>query len=318
MKNIQLNSGDAMPTIGLGTWQSEEAELRRVIACAINAGYRHIDCSPLYENETAIGQAFQDIFSKGAIKREQLWVTSKLWNSFHAPEDIMPALKQTLSALQLDHLDLYLMHWPLAFKKSVGLSMPESQADFASMTEVPIENTWQAMQECVKSGLVKNLGVSNFSVGKLQHLIDSTHIVPAMNQVECHPFLAQFELQKFCKQQGIAMTAYSPLGSSGRPGLLKQSDEPALLANDAVVKIAEVQHKTPAQILLAWLLQRGIVVIPKSSNEVRLQQNLAAQEIELSDEEMGMLNQLNCNYRYFDMKFWEASDRSFKAEELWA
>jgi alcohol dehydrogenase (NADP+) len=318
MKVITLNSGDKIPAVGLGTWTSTEAEMDAAINVAIDAGYRHIDCSPIYDNEVAIGNVLKSVFDKGKVRRDELWITSKLWNSFHLYDDVLPACKKTLKDLQLDYLDLFLIHWPVAFCPSTGFNaIPDCPTKIFSLDDAPLEQTWKAMEELVKQGLVKNIGVSNFSVTKLQHLLKHVSIKPVVNQVECHPYLAQVELNEFCLENEIYLTAYSPLGSGGRPEGLRYDDEPILLTHDILNNIATKYNKTPAQIVLAWLLQREVIVIPKSTNPARIQENLAAQDVTLTLEEIRELNALDIAHHYINPTFWELEGSSFKAHEIW-
>lgn len=290
MKNIKLNNDYEMPMMGLGTWKSNPGEVYQAVRWAIKLGYRHIDCAHIYGNEKEIGQALHDAMSEGDIQRSELFVTSKLWNDSHNPADVLPALKQSLSDLQLEYLDLYLIHWPVAQKK--GTVMPHSDKDMEPLKDVPIDFTWAEMEKMAKLGLVRSLGVSNFGPKSLSHLIQQAEIIPAVNQVECHPFLQQDALLEFCRQNMIAMTAYSPLGSQ------HGADEPDLLSHPQIVEISQRLHITPAQVVLAWQLARGVVVIPKSVREERLKENLAATVVELDDADIAKINSLDKGYRY--------------------
>ncbi len=290
MKNIKLNNDYEMPMMGLGTWKSNPGEVYQAVRWAIKLGYRHIDCAHIYGNEKEIGQALHDAMSEGDIKRSDLFVTSKLWNDSHNPADVLPALKQSLSDLQLEYLDLYLIHWPVAQKK--GTVMPHSDKDMEPLKDVPIDFTWAEMEKAAKFGLVRSLGVSNFGPKSLSHLIQQAEIIPAVNQVECHPFLQQDALLEFCRQNMIVMTAYSPLGSQ------HEVNEPDLLSHPQIVEISQRLHITPAQVVLAWQLARGVVVIPKSVREERLKENLAATVIELDDADIAKINSLDKGYRY--------------------
>lgn len=315
MNQLTFRNGDKLDAIGLGTWKSEPGEVYQAVRDAIKIGYRHIDCAWIYQNEAEIGNAFQDAFKSGEVKREELFVTSKLWNSFHAPADVEKAVRESLTALQLDYLDLYLIHWPIAHKPGVVFS--EDATGFASLEEYPIAETWKAMESLVDQGLVRHIGVSNFNVPKLQRLAASARIVPEMNQVESHPLLAQNELLQFCNAHGILYTAYSPLGSRDRSAAMKGEDEPDMFENDVLRSIANTHGVHPAQILIKWAEGRGTAVIPKSVNPTRLKQNLDSAKITLSAEEMNQINGLDKGYRFLDGKFWEREGGYYTAESLW-
>ena len=293
MKTIKLNTDAQMPIIGLGTFLSAPGEVYQAVRWAIKIGYKHIDCASIYGNQAEIGQAIHDAIVEGDIKREELFVTSKLWNDSHAMVDVRPACEQSLKDLQLEYLDLYLMHWPVAQRK--GTTMPKADDDWIPLTQIPLWETWAEMEKLYNDGLVKAIGVSNFNEANINLLLEKTQITPAVNQVECHPFLNQNDLIAFCRKNNIAVTAYSPLGAE-RSGT-------TLLENKVIVDMAERIQTTPAQILLAWQMQRGVIVIPKSVKENRIHENYASQAVELDAADIKIIDGLNQNHRFFDGSF---------------
>lgn len=315
MNTLTFRNGDKLDVIGLGTWKSEPGEVGQAVREAIKIGYRHIDCAWIYQNEAEIGQAFQASFADGDVAREDLFITSKLWNSFHAAEDVEKAVRESLEALQLDYLDLYLIHWPVAHKPGVVFS--EDASGFAPIEEYPIADTWKAMEALVEKGLVKHIGVSNFNVLKIQKLMETAAIVPEMNQVESHPLLAQADLFEFCSNNGILYTAYSPLGSRDRTPAMKGDAEPDLFDIEVLKNIAANHDVHPAQVLIKWAEGRGTAVIPKSVNPARLKQNIDSANIPLTTDEMEAINGLDKGYRFLDGKFWEREGGYYTAEALW-
>ncbi|WP_324721258.1 aldo/keto reductase [Salinimicrobium sp. HB62] len=301
METLKFKNGDKMPAIGLGTWKSGKGEVGEAVKIALNNGYRHVDCASTYGNEAEIGEAFSAVFSEGKVKREDVWVTSKLWNDSHEKEHVLPALKQTLKDLQLDYLDLYLIHWPVAFKH--GVSFPSNDDDYLSLEEVPIIETWNVMVEAKKQGLVRHIGVSNFSSKKLNDLMSKTSEIPEMNQVELHPFLPQPELLQFCKENDIHCTAYSPLGSGDRSAQMKADDEPSLMEEPAIKEIAEKHDASPAQVLIKWAVARGTAVIPKSTTKEHIISNLESEKLPLDEEDLKKIANIEREYRYVTGEF---------------
>ena len=301
MKQMQFGNGDTIDAIGLGTWKSDTGEVGQAVETALEAGYRHIDCAAIYGNEAEVGEALARVFARGEIRREDVHITSKLWNNAHLPDDVELALKKTLSDLRLDYLDLYLIHWPVAFRPGLE-GFPESESDFLTPDQAPIDETWKAMLAAREAGLTRHAGVSNFSIHKLDRLAAAGTETPEMNQVELHPYLQQNELLAWCRERDILVTAYSPLGSSDRPESMKGENEPSLLENEVIGEIAQKHSATPAQILIAWAVARETIVIPKSTNPERIRQNLESANITLGDADMDRIRGLDRHYRYIDGK----------------
>jgi len=308
MKTLKFKNGDELDAIGLGTWKSEKGKVEEAVYTALKAGYTHIDCALVYGNEAEVGLGIKRALNEGILNRKDLWVTSKLWNNAHKKEDVIPGLMQTLNDLQLDYLDLYLMHWPVAFRSGLN-GFPEGEDDYLSLEEVPIIETWNAMLEAKNKGLVKHVGVSNFSVKKLKDLISKTDGVPEMNQVELHPMLQQEDLLKFCQKNKIHLTAYSPLGSGDRLEQMKADDEPDMLGNDIINSIAEKHNCSPAQVLIAFHLHRNTAAIPKSTNAGRIKENLASAELAFDEVDLQQLKSLDRHYRFVNGKFFENNSK---------
>jgi D-xylose reductase len=305
---MRLANGDRMPAVGLGFWKIDPEQAAGAVAEAIRCGYRHLDCACDYGNEPQIGAGLQQAFRSGRCKREDLWVTSKLWNTYHAPEHVRPALERSLRDLQLEYLDLYLVHFPIAlqyvpFEKRYPPGWfhdPDAARPQMQPARVPISETWRAMEDLVRAGLVRNIGACNFNISLLRDLSAHARIAPAVLQVELHPYLAQEKLLRFCREQGIAVTAFSPLGALSYFSLgMAEKDESVL--EQPVVRDAASRHgKSPAQIVLRWAVQRGTAVIPKTTRPERLRENLAIFDFELTAEEMAAIARLDRSRRYND------------------
>eukprot|EP00897_Mesotaenium_endlicherianum_P008348 jgi/Mesen1/7541/ME000392S06808 len=284
-----LNTGAEIPAVGLGTWKAEPGKMKEVVATALeDAGYRHIDCAYAYHNQHEIGEALQEVFSKGKIKREDVFITSKLWATHAQPAHVGEALDQTLKDLQLDYLDLYLIHWPVVLHPEA--SNPPKPEDYR---ENDLAATWHAMEAQMAASKTKAIGVSNFSVAKVEKLLSSALLKPAVNQVESHPAWRNEKTLSFCKSKGIHVTAYSPLGSGDSTSVEdpdSDEDKSSLINHSTVKKIAEKIGKSTGQVLLRWGVQRGMSVLPKSTNPERIKQNIDVLDWELSAEDFEALN----------------------------
>jgi len=294
--SVKLNNGHNIPIIGLGTWKSDPAEVGNAIKYAIDVGYRHIDCAFIYGNESTIGKAIKDKISNGDVKREDLFITSKLWNAFHDPKFVKAAIEKSLKSLQLDYLDLYLIHWPVAYKEIEGDLHPKNDKDELWFSDVDYVDTWKAMEELVDAGLVKSIGISNFNSKQIQRVIDVARIQPVMNQIECHPYLTQKKLIEFCRTRNIHVTAYSPLGSADRPGV-KPGDK-QIMDEPGLVDIAKQYNRTVAQILIRYQIQNGNIVIPKSVTMSHIASNFDVFNFELTKEDVATIDGFNVNDRF--------------------
>lgn len=316
MQTLSFRNGDEMPILGLGTWKSAPGEVYDAVKIALQAGYRHIDCALIYGNEAEVGRALSEAFESGVVDRDDVWVTSKLWNDAHAPGDVRPALEQTLSDLQLDTIDLYLMHWPVVHKP--GVQMPDAADDLIALDDLPVAQTWAAMEDLVDDGLARHIGVSNFSIPKLRSLLaDAERYAPEMNQIELHPYLQQTEMLSFAHANDVHLTAYSPLGSMDRPDAMKSDDDPILLEDEAVASIANKHDVTPAQVLISWAIHRGTAVIPKSVSENHIKENLAAAEVELTEADMQVIAKLDREQRYVDGSGWTMEGSPYTLSSIW-
>jgi len=292
--NYTMNDGNQIPTVGLGTWKSKPGEVTAAVKAGIEAGYRHIDCALVYGNEAEVGAALKEKLGDGSVKREDLFITSKLWNTKHQPADVRPSLKESLADLGIEYLDLYLIHWPTGFKAGDD-KFPKDDAGNILYDPVDIADTWKAMELLVDEGLVKSIGVSNFNSAQVDRIVKEGRIKPAINQVEIHPYFSNDKLAQHCLKQGVGVTAYSPLGSPDRPWA--KAGEPTLIEDPKLKEIADKYGKTPAQIVLRWVLQRGLIVIPKSVTPSRIRENFNILDFQLSEEDMSTVNQFDRDTR---------------------
>ncbi|XP_068153784.1 1,5-anhydro-D-fructose reductase [Drosophila tropicalis] len=313
-KFLTLNNGVKMPLIGIGTWQSSDEEIETAIDAALEAGYRHIDTAPVYGNEVAIGRVLKRWLDAGKVKREDLFIVTKLPPIANRPHEVEGVIKKSLADLQLDYVDLYLIHTPFTLNINEDGSF---KLDKDGLMEVDVTTnhaaTWVEMEKLVANGLAKSIGVSNFSKDQVARLLKNCKIPPATNQIEHHVYLQQRDLVDFCKAENVAITAYSPLGSRGiakfnaGAGLVR--DVPDLLDIPEVKEIAAAHGKSPAQVLLRWIIDTGVIAIPKSSNPKRLKENLDIFDFQLSSGEVDKLLALDKNIRVCDFAFFHGVEK---------
>lgn len=302
-----LKTGSKMPLLGLGTWKIPKPDAPTLVKQAIEIGWRHLDCACDYGNETEVGQGIKAAVDAGICAREDLWVTSKLWNTYHAKEHVKAACKRSLSDLGLDYLDLYHVHFPISLKYVPFETRypPEwtydPKGDNVLVYEpVPVAETWAAMEELVDEGLVKNIGVCNFTVQSLADLLSYARIPPSVLQVEIHPYLTQPYLRQWCSEHDVHVTGFSPLGSVSYVDLGWTTMQEGVINEKVTRDIAATHGVTPAQVLLRWGLQHGMSLIPKTTKVDRMVENLDVFGFELTPAEMSTLDALNCNKRYND------------------
>ncbi|KFY40441.1 hypothetical protein V495_05426 [Pseudogymnoascus sp. VKM F-4514 (FW-929)] len=303
---IKLNSGATMPALGFGTFASvgSPGETHRAVVAALKAGYRHLDCAWFYQNEDEVGTGIKEFLSNNKdVKREDLFICTKVWQHLHAPEDVEWSINDSLKKLGLDYVDLYLIHWPFAAEKNedrtVKLGPDGKYIINKALTEDPTP-TWRAMESFVASGKAKSIGVSNYTIPGLKQILSIAKIKPAVNQIEIHPFLPNQELIDFCRSVDVVPVAYSPLGSQDQvPGTGEK-----VATNKDLIAVAEKNGVSLAQVLIAWGIRRGrgYAVLPKSSNEGRIKSN--AQLIKLSDEDFEAVNKVadSRHTRFVNMK----------------
>jgi len=288
---FKLNTGAEIPAIGFGTWQDANAQEEAVLE-AIKSGYRHIDTARVYGTEKAVGKAIQ----KSGIPRKELFITTKLWNTKHHPNDVEEALQQSLADLGLEYVDLFLMHWPVAWKPGEELFPKEN--GMPVMIDIDIVDTYKAMEKLLKTGKTKAIGVSNFSKAEMERLLDKTSVVPAVHQMECHPWLQQNAFTKWHVEKGIHVTHYSPFGNQNasyesKGGVGKLIEEPVL------AEIGKPYDKSGAQVALAWGVTQGHSVLPKSKTPARIKSNLEG-DFKLSSQDMEKINGINRKIRFND------------------
>lgn len=303
-KTFKLNNGVVMPGLGFGTFASEgsKGETYKAVECALKVGYRNLDCAWFYQNEEEVGEAVRDFLKANpSVKREDIFICTKVWNHLHEPEDVKWSLESSLKKFGLDYVDLFLVHWPIAAEKDDNY-MPKLGPDGKyiikkDLTENP-EPTWRAMEELNESGKARAIGVSNWTIEGLKKLMSFAKIKPTVNQIEIHPFLPQEELVKFCQENDILPAAYSPLGSQDQVPTTGEK----VRTNKTLNEVAERSGHTLAQVILAWGLRRGYAVLPKSATPSRIESNF--QVPDLSDEDFEAVNQVakGRHTRFVNMK----------------
>lgn len=305
---LTLRSGDVLPAVGLGLWKIDTERVASIVYEAVRAGYRHFDCASDYGNERETGAGLRRAIDDGLCRRQDLWITSKLWNTYHRREHVEPALRRSLSDLGLEYLDAYLIHFPIALRyvpfeeryPPGWFFDPDAESPKMEFDPVSVAETWQGIEDLKEAGLVRNIGVCNFGTALLRDLLSYADDPPAMLQVESHPYLVQDKLLRFCQENSIVYTAFSPLGALSYFSLGMADKDESLLEVPVIKQIAAAHEKTPAQVLLRWGVQRGTAVIPKTSNPERLRENLDLFDFELTDDQMQQIGSLDRGRRFND------------------
>lgn len=317
---VKLKDGGEFPSVGLGTWKIPDEALPDLIPEAVSLGYRHFDCACDYGNEVAVGQGIANAIESGACTRDDLWLTSKLWNTYHHPDHVRAACEKSLGDLGVDELDLYLIHFPVTlayvpFEERYPpgwLFDPEAENPSMKHVPVPLADTWGAMEGLVDSGLVKRIGICNMGTAAIRDLKSYARVQPSVLQVEMHPYLTQQNLLRFCKEEEIAVTAFSPFGASSYVPLNMAGENESVLDEAIVKDIGATHGKSAGQTVLRWALQRGTVAIPKSQSTGHLKDNIEISDFTLSDDEMKQIDSLERNRRFNDpAEFGEAAFNTF-------
>ncbi len=315
-----LYTGAKIPAVGLGTFGSDRfagEEVATAVFHAIAAGYRHIDCAAVYGNEPLIGHALRRVLDSGLIRRDELWLTSKLWNDKHAPQDVIPACQKSLADLQLDYLDLYLVHWPFPNHHAPGVDVDSRDPHAVPYIDENYMHTWRQMEKLVDLGLVRHIGTSNMSISKLELLLRDARIKPAANQMELHPHFQQPELFQFCLANNIVPIGFSPIGSPSRPERDTTPEDTVDIEDPVIVAIAERLGVHPAVVCVKWAVQRGQVPIPFSIYREQYLSNLqTAVTPPLTDADMAAIAAIDKNCRLIkgQVFLWEGAE---SWEALW-
>lgn len=312
-----LYTGNQIPVIGLGTFGSDHIthkEVADAVKYAIEIGYRHIDCASVYGNENTIGETISDLINESIVKREELWITSKVWNDMHGDGQVIASCKQSIKDLQVEYLDLYLVHWPFPNYHAVGCDVDSRNVDSKPYIHEDFMKVWRQMEKLVELGLVKNIGTSNVTIPKLELILKDAIIKPSVNEMELHPHFQQLELFNYCQKNNIQPIGYSPVGSPARPERDKTTDDTVDIEDPVIVKIAQRLDIHPATVCILWATQRGQIPIPFSSNPKNILKNIEAViNNSLTEEEMIAISQIDKNCRLIkgqvflweDAKGWE-------------
>ena len=298
----------SMPAVGLGLWKIDPNDVAQAVYDAIKVGYRHLDSAADYGNEAEVGAGIARAISDGLCTREELWITSKLWNTFHRQEHVTAACRKSLDDLGIDYFDLYLVHFPIALRfvdfadryPPEWIFDPSAAAPRMERDNVALSETWGGMENLVDQGLAREIGVCNYNSGLLHDLMSYARIKPAMLQLESHPYLTQEAMLRTARDYDIAVTAFSPLGAASYLELDMATEQESVLAEPTVTEIAARLNVSAAQVVLKWGLQRGTAVIPKTSKPGRLLENLTLAGFELSGDDVAAISALNKNRRFND------------------
>jgi D-xylose reductase len=308
LQNRSLADGGSFPTLGLGTWKIPREITPATIQTAVELGYRHFDCACDYGNESQVGEGLSAAIRQGSCSRDDLWITSKLWNTYHEPQHVRAACERSLKDLQLEVLDLYMVHFPIALAyvpfetryPPEWFHDPHAPSPAMKPIKVPYSETWGAMERLVEAGLVKRIGVCNLNVSMLRDVLSYASVRPAVHQIELHPYLTQSRMKRFCDSESIVVTAFSPLGADSYLNIGMANAHERVLDDDVVKAIAVGHAKSAAQVVLRWAIQRGTVAIPKTQSPEHLRENLVIYDFELSDDEMSQIDSLDRRRRFND------------------
>ncbi|UJR24745.1 hypothetical protein I4U23_006119 [Adineta vaga] len=316
MSSLLMNDKHEIPRLALGTFTTSNEEISAVIETALSTGYRHLDCAWIYGNEKGIGQGLTNQMKKNEIKRSDLFITGKLWCSFLKTERVRQQCLMSINDLQCQYLDLFLIHWPFAFADRDPNENDDKELELAD--DVDFTDTWKAMETLVDEGLVKSIGVSNFTEEQIERVLKICKYKPVVNQVEMHPYCPQIELEAYCKKHQILLEAYAPLGAKDRAW--KTKDDPEILEDKTIKSLAEKYHVHPAAILLHYIIDRDAVCIVKSANHQRIKENFnlfQEHQFKLNKEDYEKIHQeIKIRFRYYKMTdAWNAKEHPFKQWE---
>ncbi|XP_070559211.1 aldo-keto reductase 1B-like [Ptychodera flava] len=292
---LTLQDGHRIPQIGLGTWKCSPDETEAVVMAALDAGYRHIDCAFIYGNEVGVGNAMKGKLDGGSLSREDMFVTSKLWNTYHGKDDVKSGFLRSLESLQLEYLDLFLIHTPVAYQRGDQI-FPKGDDGYPIFADVDYIETWKGMECLVEEGLVRSIGLSNFNEKQIRRVLEVATIKPVINQIEVNPYFTNTALIEFCKSKNITVVAYSPLGPTAHRAGYSPGDK-ILLEDPVINAVAKKHRKAPSQVAVRYAIDKGLVVLTKSSKFERIKKNIQVFDFHLDEDDIVAIDNMNQNQR---------------------